>query len=242
MAPNPEITRQRLVKAAEQLFAERGVEGVSLREITATAGVRNSTALQYHFGDRAGLLRAVLARHHGDVEADRHARLDAWEAAGADDLRGLVGAFVRPAAAKLADPDGGREYLRILAQLVNRPEIEAHDPGRSDPTDSTYRWRQLVAPFLPEVTVRRLHVRFTAIRLTFVELARRAEMPRRRDDRLFTSHLVDVVTAVLTVPTSDETAALLAASRRPKQAEPAGRAKPAATGAAPTHPTPVGPT
>ena len=63
MAPNPETTRRQLVSAAETLFAERGIEGVSLREINAAAGMRNATALQYHFHDRYGLVKAVLAKH-----------------------------------------------------------------------------------------------------------------------------------------------------------------------------------
>ena len=215
MAPNPEATQQQLIGAAEALFATRGIDAVSLREITVAAGVRNSTALQYHFGGREGLLRAVLRKHHVDVELRRHALLDEYEAAlRTAELRPLVAAFVRPAASKLADPDGGREYLRIMAQLVNRPEITEAERIRSDPRDSTYRWRQFVAPQLPEVAVKRLHRRFTAIRVTFIELARRAELTPSRDDRLFTSHLIDLVQSVLDAPLSEETLGLLAAKKR----------------------------
>jgi len=216
MAPNPETTQRQLITAAETLFAERGVEAVSMREITLAAGVRNSTALQYHFGDREGLLRAVLRKHYSDVEVHRHALLDEYERtpAGRQDVRMLVAAFVRPAAAKLADPDGGRPFLRITAQLVNRPEIDVLDPTRADPKDSTHRWRMLVAPLLPDVAVTRLHRRFTAIRVTFVELARRAEQRPARSDELFTSHLIDLVTALLEAPVSDETAHLIATTSR----------------------------
>lgn len=209
MPPNAEATRARLVAAAEELFAERGIDAVSLREINTAAGQRNSTALQYHFVDRAGLLRAVLAKHHGGVEAARHALLDQYEAGERGDLRVLSGALVRPSAAKLADPDGGRAYLRILAQLVNRPAFPGPD-YTDDPASSIDRWRALVAPLLPDETVNRLHRRFTALRITFVELARRAEQPVTRDDRLFVSHLVDLVAAILAAPVSDETARLLA--------------------------------
>ena len=80
MPPNPEATKLQLINAAEQLFAERGIDAVSLREITTAAGVRNSTALQYHFGDRHGILREVLRKHHGEVEQRRHALLDAYDA------------------------------------------------------------------------------------------------------------------------------------------------------------------
>jgi AcrR family transcriptional regulator len=217
MPPNPEGTRARLITAAERLFAERGIEGVSLREINTAAGQRNSTALQYHFADREGLVRAVLAKHHRDVETARHALLDQYEAEGAGTdgaLRVLAGALVRPLAAKLADPDGGRDYLRILAQVVNRPDFPGSDLAESRQTASIERWRRLVAPLLPEVARDRLHRRFTAIRITSVELARRAQEPPRRDDRLFTSHLVDLVTALLDAPIADETARLLAERTR----------------------------
>ena len=85
------------------------------------AGARNASALQYHFGDRDGLLRAVLAKHQHAVEARRHAMLDAYEADGGADLRALAGALVRPSAAMLADGDGGPAYLQIVADLMNRP-------------------------------------------------------------------------------------------------------------------------
>ncbi|GLX10880.1 helix-turn-helix domain-containing protein [Microbispora sp. NBRC 16548] len=204
-----ETTVRRLVDAAERLFAERGIDAVSLREINAAAGQRNSTALQYHFGDRAGLLKAVLAKHRPEIEARRHQLLDEYEARGplpqADALRSLAAALVRPAAAKLADPDGGRDYLRVMEQLVHRvpPSLPEDGGGSID------RWRELVAPLLPEAAVR-LHQRFMAIRMTYVELARRASGPPARDDRLFTSHLIDVVSAVLASEVSDETARLLA--------------------------------
>jgi AcrR family transcriptional regulator len=212
MAPNPASTKQRLISAAEQLFASRGIDGVSLREINAAAGQRNSTALQYHFVDRAGLVRAVLAKHHADIEAIRHEMLDLYEEVGGGDLRALAGALVRPSATKLSDLDGGRAYLRIHAQVVNLVDRHPHrssDVAIGDLSDSTNRWRYLVAPLLPDVAVRRLHHRFTAIRLSATELARRAAVAPRRDDRLFISHLIDVIAVTLATPMSEETAGLL---------------------------------
>lgn len=211
MAPNPDITRQRLVTAAEQLFAERGIEGVSLREINAAAGMRNATALQYHFRDRYGLVRAVLLKHTPAVDAERHRLLDDYERTGVDDLRALAAALVRPSAAKLRDPDGGRSYLRIHAEVLHRGEFADVDDRRRSSLDSIHRWRALVAPMLPEVAVRRLHHRFTAMRVSATELSRRAAATPRRDDQLFVSHLTDLVAAVLSTEISAETDALLSA-------------------------------
>ncbi|HET6951302.1 MAG TPA: helix-turn-helix domain-containing protein, partial [Acidimicrobiales bacterium] len=205
-------TTERLIRAAERLFAEHGIEGISLREINRAAGARNASALQYHFRDRDGLLRAVMAKHHRDVEIRRHALLDAYEADGGPDLRTLAGALVRPLAAKLDDPDGGPAYLQILADVINRPRPVFDATLLDDPASSISRWRRLVGALL-EDDATRLHRRFTAIRFAAVELARRARTAPHTDDRLFTSHLVDLVNGVLIAPLSDETRRL--ASGRP---------------------------
>jgi AcrR family transcriptional regulator len=209
----------RLVDAAEVLFAAHGIEGVSLREINRAAGARNASALQYHFGGRDGLLRAVLAKHHHAVEARRHAMLDACEADGDADLRALAGALVRPSAAMLADGDGGPAYLQIMADLMNRPRPVIDPAALDDPASSIYRWRTLVAGLLDNDATR-LHRRFVAMRFAAVELARRARSAPHTDDRLFVSHLVDLVAGVLAAPLSDETRRLDAERARAVDADP----------------------
>jgi AcrR family transcriptional regulator len=203
-------TRDRLIAAAEQLFAANGIDAVSLREIVRASGARNATALQYHFGDRAGLVRAVLAKHHLDVDTRRHAMLDAYEATGEDDLRALAGALVQPLASKLADPDGGGAYLQIMAELMNRPRPALDPAVFDDPADSMYRWREAVAGLLSEEALR-LHRRFVVLRFAVVELARRVDSGPHTDDRLFVSHLVDLVAALLAAPPSSQTLRLMAA-------------------------------
>jgi AcrR family transcriptional regulator len=200
-------TKERLLVAAEQLLAERGVEGVSLREITRASGARNAVALQYHFDDRAGLLQAILDKHLPDVDAHRHALLDEIEASGGADARALAGALVRPLAAKLADEEGGPAFLQIYADLISRPS----PVFATTSINSLERWRGAVGPLLAEDALR-LHRRLTMILHAVAELARRARSGPHTDDRLFTSYLVDVVTSILTAPVSEETT-LLAAER-----------------------------
>ncbi|MET8163313.1 helix-turn-helix domain-containing protein [Streptomyces sp. NPDC005329] len=205
-------TRGTLIRAAERLFATKGVDGASLNEIKRAAGQRNAMALQYHFGDRAGLLRAVLDKHLPAVDARREVLLQQYEDGGGDGsgdvgLRSLAAALVLPAAAKLADPDGGREFLQIVAELLNRPEplVEVVVTQGS----SVYPWRRLLEPLLTPESTTVFHTRFTAMRFCHAELAARAAARPREDDRLFTSRLVDLVTALLAAPVSEQTARLL---------------------------------
>jgi AcrR family transcriptional regulator len=53
-------TVDRLIEVAERLFAERGLDGVSLRQIAAEAGTSNNSAVRYHFGSRDALVTAII--------------------------------------------------------------------------------------------------------------------------------------------------------------------------------------
>jgi hypothetical protein len=114
-------------------------------------------------------------------------------------VRILAGALVRPLAAKLADPDGGPEFLQIHAEMLDRSP-----GGAAAALPSLARWRALIDPLLERDAVR-LHRRYTAIVHAATELARRARSGPHTDDRLFTSYLIDVVTAILSFPVSAET-------------------------------------
>ena len=112
-------TRARLLRAGERVFARSGVNGANLREINAEAGQRNNSALHYHFGSREGLVQAIAGRHQHDIDAERIALFERIDASGAaPDLHAIVEIWVRPMAAKLATEDG-RDYLRILPELVH---------------------------------------------------------------------------------------------------------------------------
>jgi AcrR family transcriptional regulator len=209
-------TKDRLIEAAERLFAEHGIDAVSLREINRASGARNAIAVQYHFSDRAGVVRAILDKHMPDVEARRHAMLDQYEAEREADpdgeaqevreaqIRTLASALVRPLAAKLADADGGPAFLQIYADLLNRPNPHMTPSAFEPESDSFQRWRRLIKPLVDETAVR-LHRRFTSLLHAAVELGRRARSGPHTDDRLFTSWLIDVVAAILAAPVSPET-------------------------------------
>ncbi|MGH0032812.1 MAG: TetR/AcrR family transcriptional regulator [Myxococcota bacterium] len=197
--------RDALVRAARSLFAERGTLGVSMREVGRAADQRNTNAVQYHFGDREGLLLAVLEPYHRLVAARRGALLDALEADAAPAMRDLAGALVRPSAAMLEE-EGGRDYLRIQAELIADPRsLRRRAPFGGTQLD---RWHRLAGRHMASATLP-LHRRFSAIQLCFSELGRRAASRRRADHRLFVSDLVDLTAGVLGAEVSEETLRLL---------------------------------
>ena len=197
--------RQALIEAARALFAQRGIEGVSIRELGRAAEQRNNNAVQYHFGNREALLMAVLAPHNDRVGARRAALLDEVEAEAAPSTRSLARALVRPSAAMLENP-AGRHYLRIVAELIADPA----NLRRRGPFDNTElgRWDRLAKRLMAETTLP-LHRRFSAMNLCFSELGRRAAARRRGDHRLFVSDLVDLATGLLSAEVSGETLRLL---------------------------------
>jgi AcrR family transcriptional regulator len=199
-----------LIDAAEILFAEHGIGGVSLREINRAAGAKNAVAVQYHFGDRAGIIKAITEKHLPPIDAARHAMLDEYEAAGKHDIRALAAAWVQPLSAKLADRNGGLEFLQIYAELTNLPPAAVRENAVGTVAlDSIQRWRLLVEPFLPDDAAR-LHRRYAVMRFAATEIGRRASSGPHRDDRLFVSDLVDMCTSMLAAPPSKETTRLMA--------------------------------
>lgn len=91
-------TVHRILDAAEQLFAAKGYEGTSIREVTRQAGV-NVAAVHYHFGDKKQVLRAVTDRIVAPMNQRRAHMLDLAEAAAAPEppaMRELAEAFIRP--------------------------------------------------------------------------------------------------------------------------------------------------
>src|SRR5271165_6360652 len=80
--------RERLLETAERLLADHGIGGVSFRQIGVATGNGNNSVIQYHFGDKAGLIREIIRRRVERFEPRRRELLAAAEAGGRlDDLR-----------------------------------------------------------------------------------------------------------------------------------------------------------
>jgi AcrR family transcriptional regulator len=140
-------TREALLRAGERLMAERGIDGVDLREIHAAAGQRNRSAIGYHFGGRDELVRAIGAKHRGPINAERNTILDRLDATGSITIAELVGALVRPLARRL-DDQPGRDYIVILAEASGRLGTTGLYRAEGLHTDSVIRCVEQLDPLL----------------------------------------------------------------------------------------------
>jgi AcrR family transcriptional regulator len=111
-------TSEKLIAAAERLFAEHGYNGVSVRMIAATAGV-NWSLLGYYFRGKEGLLSEVYRRHCGELNSARMRLLQEIRANGRKPgLEEILNAFIRPALAVARSDDGQTAFIRLRAILA----------------------------------------------------------------------------------------------------------------------------
>ena len=123
MATRGDHTREHLLDVAEQLFGDLGVANVSLRQIRMAAGQGNTAAVQYHFGDRGGVVRAIAERHTPRMLERQGELIAECDGSGRTPLGPLVDAFVRPAPDYVARGPSERAWIKILAELLADPQL-----------------------------------------------------------------------------------------------------------------------
>jgi len=105
-------------KVAQRLFALRGVDGVTIKDIVAASGQRNNASLHYHFGSKTDLISELLIDGAKQIDATRQAMLDAMTAKGAPlSVRLVLEALVRPVSLMTEDAEHGNTYIRFIANL-----------------------------------------------------------------------------------------------------------------------------
>ncbi len=115
--------REALMEAAERLYARRGIDHVSTRDILEAAGQKNQSALQYHFGDRGGLLWAIYDRRMVFVEARRSAMMKSAPPPGEEPPSLLIDAVIRPLV-EASNEEGGDLFLKLAMQSAYRPDTD----------------------------------------------------------------------------------------------------------------------
>lgn len=101
--------------AAQRLFAERGVDGVTVRDIADAAGQKNRAVVGYYFGSKEQLVKELVAEGAEKINRTRNRKLDELEAKGGFAVRDVVELLIHTS---FMDDDAGEQtYLRFIAML-----------------------------------------------------------------------------------------------------------------------------
>jgi AcrR family transcriptional regulator len=203
MAPS---TAELLIVTAERLYGEHGVDAVSLRQIAEAAGQRNPAVVQYHFGTKEGLLRAIVEYRVQAANARRHAMLDEVERSGSVlDLHALLEAAVFPL---LHEQPQDSRYLQFVARLPHSRAALApifgemgDEYGGSAARIGIYL-DQALADLPPPIRANRLSVAFDALLRALADHQQRAEngLPELLPWDLFVDDLILCVESFLRAP------------------------------------------
>jgi len=208
-----EHTRQQLILAAERLFAESGIDGVSLRQINVAAGQKNSSAAHYHFGSKDALILSIYQHRMEHVNERRIATLEQIESAGnADDVRQLVDAIVHPIVDEIDADDSGRNYIRFMAQAIGHPQLDLIALWKQEHSGGLARALELLRAALPNVPDpifgQRFGLSFEQIVHSLADrekLRRSAKNTFEVDSALFVNNLIDCIAGAMSAPVSKAT-------------------------------------
>ena len=208
-------TRYRLLLAAEGLFAESGIDSVSLRQVNVAARQKNSSAAHYHFGSKDALILSICRYRMSRVNRRRVAALDEIEHCGdAENLRQLVGAFVQPIVQEIDADAAGRNYIRFMAQAIGHPQLDLLELWQQEHNEGLRRLLELLRSALPDIPEPIFGQRFgLAFEQTIHSLADREKLRQSTkktftvDSALFVNNLIDCVTGAISAPLSEQTRA-----------------------------------
>jgi AcrR family transcriptional regulator len=154
-------TPERILATAEEMFAEQGYWGVSLRSITRASGV-NIAAIHYHFGSKQELLERIFEKRCGPMNAERMRLLsECREDPGRPPLlEQILEAYLRPSLIWPDDPDGARRFLRLRAVLSHEVESLAADLISQHFNQVSRNFASAICNALPQFTEEEVYWRF----------------------------------------------------------------------------------
>jgi AcrR family transcriptional regulator len=157
-----QVTRDRILDAAEHLFGEHGFPCASLRQITDEAGV-NLAAVNYYFGSKEDLYKAVLIRRIRPVNEDRLRLLGQAEQLAGDQpvpLRAILDTFIRPLLRRAAaGSPGGLQFLRLISRDLTDPQPFMIDDMVREFDPIVARYTKVLTQTLPRIPLPELYWR-----------------------------------------------------------------------------------
>lgn len=203
-------TREQLIRAAESLFIENGLENVSLRAIIREAGQKNESALQYHFSNRDGLILAIQTQRMAQVDARRTTLIDeAIRLDPAPDLRSACALLVRAPFLLCREDKAFRGYLGVFGQRLIASGRSVTATLAKQESQSLYRLRSIFRNATSHLDDQLFAMRFENMSsFVLLSMSRRALENgsfRGRRAELFFNNLVDLMAVMLAAPVSSNT-------------------------------------
>ncbi len=215
-----DLTRERLLDAAEAVFADVGFNNASLRVITTRAKV-NLAAVNYHFGSKQTLIQEVFRRRLVPLNRERASRLEALRRAGGLNLEARLEAFIAPSLKPTeAAPAGEVRFIRLLGRTHAAASAPLREFVHSLYTDVLKVFEEAlfeVLPHIPKLELRwRLHFLMGAVSYCMagsgtMRVLADCHLPDPEDHEAMVHRLIPFLAAGLQAPAS--------LSHSPQQAE-----------------------
>ena len=201
-----------LLLTAERLYAERGLDAVSMREIAREAEQKNNSALHYHFGSKEALVRAILNVRMAQVETRRNIYLDQCLAAKREGVRVAIEALIRPMAEGLVSRNASNYYNRFLAASRAHSDVDIVTLTAPETEVGFRRVYAMLSDALPALAPVLLRQRYlTSLGFIVFSLAdferlksRRTQQHRGFDMERAIENLIDMVAAAMAAPVSQD--------------------------------------
>lgn len=170
---NSARTRERLIDAAVELYGDRSIDDVSLREISVAAGQRNPNALQYHFSDRDGLLQAIVDKHATEIGNLRQAYVQRATEGEWSQGEAAARCLVMPIIDYVEATSDGVNFVKVVSQIaavyqngtVSGPAARIQFP-RSKALENVFN--QALSALPPREAQRRIYL---VVNITFHSIA-----------------------------------------------------------------------
>jgi len=207
-AADQSCCRERLLDAAERLFAQNGIAETSVRAITGEAGA-NVAAINYYFGSRRGLFQAVVARRLVTLDDKRKALLAGFQAAsgGKASAEEVLQALVAPSIELCFEHP---YFARLISQIRLNHDQSLWDDYRADRADRAGRaeqvqlFRDAFAAALPQLSAQEIDTRQHYVLGAIHYIWSQCPLPESETPQLLLASFLTFYAAGLRAPGSGE--------------------------------------
>jgi AcrR family transcriptional regulator len=150
-----EDIREKLILSAISLYAQKGIDGVSLREIGVSSGAKNSGVMQYHFGSKLGLLSAIMEKivqHLLLLKAQNPPQE-------AEDIDTLVKQTVKNIATIVSVYDWGEDAVKVMSRMLMETSDDIRNIINRYFSEHSVQLYERISTFYPDVESNKIKLR-----------------------------------------------------------------------------------